>query len=96
MRMPEPSVVPALVQAGPRIVSSPRNSEPMHEQIDAARDHAEPSVMQDHPAIGVIGRRAGIGDGQIGRVGRELGRRRRAEERVDRARRRAGESRAHR
>ena len=61
------------------------------EQIDAARDRAEPSVMQDHAAIGVIRRRARIGDGQVDRVGRERGRARRAEKRRDRVRRVAGE-----
>ena len=44
--------------------------------------------MQDHPPISVVGRRPGISDREIDVVRREVGGRRRAEERIHGARRR--------
>ena len=48
------------------------------EQIDPARDDHQVRVMQDHPPIGPIGRRARIAHRQVRGVARELRRRRAA------------------
>ena len=88
--MPSPPVVPALVQAGPRIDLDAAEFRAEQKQIDAAGDHAQIGVVQDHPPEGVIGRRSRIGDGQIRRVARELRGRGAAEEIVDRRGRGAG------
>ncbi len=50
------------------------------EQVDAAGEHAEVGVVQDHAAPGPVGRAAGVADGEVRRVAGELRRRRRAEE----------------
>ena len=53
------------------------------EKVDATRHDAEVGVMRDHAAVGVVGRSASVGDGQVRRVARKLRQRRRPEEAGD-------------